>query len=555
MLRQSAGLALLAVAALLTSGCTASPDPSPTSTGGESARHPIQVVDGGFVDFRTGQPFAVRGTNYFTIVSAGGRLQDHFFSPTVFDAATVEADFRALSERGYTTVRLFMDSCSVGPDCISRVGVDGLNRAYLESIAETMRIAKRTGVFLLLTSNDLPDGGEYTGIAYRSDPSEFEGYRNSVFLTAAGAEAAAAYWDDLLTGLAALGAPFESVLAWSIVNEMWVFKEQPPLTLRSGILRGADGGSYDMADAGQRRGLVLAGFSHYLDSVAAVIRSHDPDGLVTSGFFAPQFPNPTSTGGDWYVDTAPLLGTVDLDFFDFHAYPGGDITLAKLAENFGMTATPGVPVVMGEAGAFLHDFRTVESAALALQQWVAQSCEAGFDGWLHWGYLRAPVAIGDATWGLVDDGGYLLDVLAPANWPDPCTPTLADPNLARSGTATASNSLPDEPPAAAIDGDPGTQWGSGGDGPQWFEVHFPASTVGRVRLNVAQYPAGRTVHDVAVRSATGGWTTVGVADGVTADGDLVDVSFAPVENVVAVRVTTTVSPSWVSWRAVEVLAE
>jgi hypothetical protein len=62
------------------------------------------------------------------------------------------------------------------------------------------------------------------------------------------------------------------------------------------------------------------------------------------------------------------------------------------------------------------------------------------------------------------------------------------------------------------------------------------------------------VHEVAVQTTSGEWLTVGVADGVTDDGDLVEVSFAPVENVVAVRVTTTVSPSWVAWRAVEVLA-
>lgn len=556
MLREGAAIALLTVAALLTSACIPDPAPAPTpgSAGSTPAKHPIDIVDGGFVDARTGQPFPVRGTNYFTIVSAGDRLQDRFFSPTVFDAAAVEADFRALAENGYTTVRLFIDSCSVGPECISQLGTDGLSARYLESIAETMRIALDTGLFLLLTSNDLPDGGGYTEIAYRNDPAVFAGYRNSVFLTPAGAGAAVAYWDDLLTGLEELGAPFEAVLAWSIVNEMWVFKEQPPLNLRSGIVRGADGGSYDMADAADRRGLVRAGFAHYIDSVAAMIRSRDPDALVTSGFFAPQFPNPTSTGGDWYVDTAPLMGSVDLDFFDFHAYPGGDITIAKLAENFGMLAAPHIPVVMGELGAFLHDYSTVESAALALQRWTAESCDVGFDGWLHWGYLRAPVAIGDATWGLVDEDSYLLRALSPTEWPDPCIPTLTDPDRARSGTATASSYLPEEPPSAAIDGEPGTQWGSGGDAPQWLEVQIPASTVGSVRLHVAQYPAGRTVHEVAVRPVGGEWRTVGVADGATDDGDVVTVTFSPVENVVAVRVTTTVSPSWVSWRAVEVLA-
>ena len=54
------------------------------------------------------------------------------------------------------------------------------------------------------------------------------------------------------------------------------------------------------------------------------------------GFFAPQFPNRTTIGGEWYVDTAPLLTTTDLDFFDFHAYPDSDIGIAEIAENFGI---------------------------------------------------------------------------------------------------------------------------------------------------------------------------------------------------------------------------
>src|SRR5690606_38333794 len=121
----------------------------------------------------TGEPFPVRGTNYFNIVPTDGGLEDRFFSPPVFDADRVRENFRELADRGYTTVRLFLDSCSVGPDCISRVGVDGLNPAFLESIGETMRIAHDTGMFLILTSNDLPDGGGYTAIADRVNPQFF----------------------------------------------------------------------------------------------------------------------------------------------------------------------------------------------------------------------------------------------------------------------------------------------------------------------------------------------------------------------------------------------
>ena len=69
------------------------------------------------------------------------------------------------------------------------------------------------------------------------------------------------------------------------------------------VVTGVDGASYDMAVPARKRQLVSVGVAAYIEKVAAVIRRHDPHGLVTMGFFAPKFPNPTAIGGDWYVDT------------------------------------------------------------------------------------------------------------------------------------------------------------------------------------------------------------------------------------------------------------
>lgn len=550
--RRAAPLGVLLLAALFAGCGSTPPTPAPTEAW-EAPEHPIVINDGRFVDTRTGDEFVVRGTNYFTIVRGeDGSLKDRFLSPAVFDGERVRTEFTGLAERGYTTVRLFIDSCNDGPGCIT--DSEGLDPSFLDVIAETMSIARDTGIHLLLTSNDLPEGGGYDEIADRGNSRDFPGYRNTVFLTTNGADAAAKYWDDLLTGLVERRAAFDAVLGWSIVNEQWVFTDQPPLSLASGTVTGSDGVEYDMADPEQKRALVTAGVAHYAETVAEVIRRHDPHGLVTMGFFAPQFPNPTSIGGDWYVDTAPLLHSTSLDFFDFHAYPGSDIGITQIAENFGIIDYADKPVIMGEVGAFVDQFDSAEAAGIALQEWTAESCRVGYSGWLHWGYVRAPAVVGDAAWGLIDDDGYLLDALAPANWPDPCTPSLHDTNLAKSGTATASSELPGEPAMAAVDGDPSTQWGSGQDAPQWISVTLAeASTVGTVRLHVAQYPEGRTVHRVEVSIGGGPWQQVHEFDSVTAGGDVLEADLGALAGVTGVRVTTTSSPSWVSWQEIEIL--
>lgn len=537
------------------------PAPEPRESASSSVRgvapwdppeHVIVVDDGRFMERSTGETFTPRGVNYFLIVSTPeGGLQDRFFSPAHFDRERVAADFARLADAGFNTVRLFLDSCSSGPDCIGNTAGDGLDDEFLDVIAETMALARETGIFLLLTSNDLPDAGGYWPISDRANGEHFPGYRNTQYLTVAGHEATVAYWADLLDGLIARRAAFDAVLGWSILNEQWLFGDQPPLSLVAGSVATA-AGVYDVSDPEQRRSMVVDNLRRFIAAVAATIRERDPTAPVTMGFFAPRFPNPTETGGTWYVDTAPLMEDAELDFLDFHAYPGGDIGFPEIAENFGVTDAK--PVLMGEVGAFVDRYASVEQAGLAVQRWIADSCEAGFDGWLYWGYLRAPAEIGDATWSLTDADGYLLEALSPAEQPEACTPTLEDPNLASGGTVTASNTLVGEPATNAVDGGP-AQWGSGGDAPQWIEVQLrEPSPVGSVELVAAQFPAGRTLHVVEIRRSDGSLVEVHRFDGTTDDGDVLRVDLAePTADAVAVRITTLVSPSWVSWREVIVL--
>ena len=430
----------------------------------EPREHPLRIEGDRFVDRLTGEEFVIRGTNYCLIVETPSGLEDRFFSPEYFDRVRVQDDFTQLVAAGYNTVRLFLDTCSGGSACITNI--TGLNSSYVDVIAEVMRVARMTGMMLLLTSNDLPDGGGYGAIADRDNSSVFGGYRNSFYLTSSGTEAVVAYWGDLMEALGERNAAFDAVLGWSVLNEQWMFTDQPPLSLTSGIVTTATG-TYDMADDGEKAAMVADGVRSYLSAVAAVIKEHHPSALVTSGFFAPQFPHETSIGGTWYVDTASLVADSPLDFFDFHLYLDEDITVEQASENFGITAAK--PVVMREYGVFKSRAPDPASLAWRIQRFVAESCIHGWDGWIYWGFLPAPLEIGDATWALTEGGDRLLIDLSPNAWPDPCSPTLANPNLAAGAVVTASQSLPDEPPSNVVDASP-AQWGASAGPDQWVEI-------------------------------------------------------------------------------------
>jgi len=151
-----------------------------------------------------------------------------------------------------------------------------------------------------------------------------------------------------------------------------------------------------------------------------------------------------------------------------------------------------------------------------------------------------------------------MDLLAPVDHPDPCQEvSIVSPNLAYQMPVRSSSALPDEPAENVVDENAGTQWGAGRDAPQWIEIDLESPrTVTEIRLLVAQWPAGETVHAVRGRSADGPWIEVHVFEGFTSQGDWL--VYAPpelLENIQYLRVETESSPSWVSWAEIQVLGK
>ena len=134
----------------------------------------------------------------------------------------------------------------------------------------------------------------------------------------------------------------------------------------------------------------------------------------------------------------------------------------------------------------------------------------------------------------------------------PSTPT--SDNLAHGKPATTSASLPDQPPSAAVDGDPETIWNAGGLPTQWIEIDFGSVfDLDRLVLLPAQTPDGPTVHQVWGRGDSGDYRLFHEFRGSTADGVALDVS--PVSYWSGIRylkIETTESPSWVAWREIAV---
>ncbi|HRK55340.1 MAG TPA: discoidin domain-containing protein [Cyclobacteriaceae bacterium] len=515
--------------------------------------HAIKVQSVGgkakFWNSTTNTEFLMRGVNYFWLMP--GIVGERFFGVGDFVESRVRNDFIKLKGNGYNTVRIFLDLCNEGPGCIANAS-GGLSSTYLDNIVKTLKIAKEEGVYLILTSNDLPDEGGYWEISDLGTSSQFAGYRNGHYLTAKGVESAQVYWTDLLKGLYDKSAPFDNVLAWSILNEQWYFRTQPPFSLTTGTVTTANGLSYDMSSSADKKKMAVDGMVHYISKVREVMSKYDPNALVTMGFFAPNYPNPIGLGDFRYVETADLLTSANLDFFDFHAYSGDD-DLMPLAENFGMLGFESKPIIMGEFGSFVDRYATLDDAIQAAQSWMAESCNYGFDGWLYWGLYRAS-GVGDATWSFFDEGNELLESMSPNEYPDACDDDLLAPvNVALNKSVTASASISGEEPGKAVDGDNDSQWGAGSAPPQWIEIDLEGDIeISKISLRVGQFPAGTTTHVLEGKSSTGSYVVLKTFTGVTEEADVLIYTPTGPANYRYIKITTTSSPSWVSWKEIEV---
>ncbi|HEU4943392.1 MAG TPA: discoidin domain-containing protein [Gaiellaceae bacterium] len=497
----------------------------------------------------TGTTFVARGANYERLDPGGDTVT---FDVGVYDAASADAALADMAAGGYNTVRVFLHgACTTG--CLGDpAAADDLSSAYVANVTDFLGKARARGIQVVLVAEGVPAGTSYADQVASGTTAEFAG-ENVGYLTAGGVEANASFWAALVARLTAQPALRETILSYELRREAYFRSDQAPLSLSSGTVTPANGRTYDLAIAADRQALMDESLVHWADTVRAAIRAVDPTALVSLGFLWPQAPNAARIGDPRVSRMRAVLDDSQLDFVSPRVPPGLELTLPQYVTNYELPATTAKPVLMAELGAPTASIATVAAAAEALQSWQADSCPAGFDGWLLWTWDTVGERTGEpAMWNGQDGGGLLERALAPNLRPDPCAPT----NLALGKPVSASTAAPEGPAANAVDGLVATLWNSTGPPSGWIEVDLGApSDISLLRLVVAQTPAGRAVHKIYGRATAGGapGTELYELDASTTDGQVVEISPVPAwSGVRYLRVFTVWGPSWPAWREIQV---
>jgi hypothetical protein len=529
------------------------------------SRIAIRTVDGvaEFYQVNSGERFLPIGVNYVDFYLNGrGEYNDSFMATHIYDPDRVRKAFQVLKSHGYNTVRIFFDTCGYGANCIGNAQSPGLNSGYLDNMVDVMHIAGEEGIYILFTANSVPESGGYWEYfdrqVHQEDVREgFSEYNNSDWLHPAGVEFKRRFWHDLMNGMVERDAPFEVMLGWQLTNEYWLFKNYPPLNLDSGLITPANEQTYDLSVPGEKEQMIADSTLFFMEEIVAIIKSYDPEALTTMGFFAPQYPNPTGIGGDWYVDTAPLIDEAAIDFWDMHAYFDTDLNIQQQTENFGIVGYTAKPVLLGETAA---GHALVPSAATALTigaNWLHEACLLGWDGWLYWGFYPWPEDMEGPPWTLLEEDNLLLEALAPNNWPEPCEapPTFAIASVSYQRPVRYSAQLSNEPARGVVDGTP-LIWNSGDYPPQWVEVTLDEGVpVQQVSVITAMWPASQVRFQVSAQLADGKQVVIAHYDRYTAINTLSKFELPQaLEDVTAVRVTILQGEAWAALRDMDVIS-
>jgi hypothetical protein len=368
----------------------------------------------------TGAKFVPRGSNYIRLGpqrNASGETQFYHstFNVGRYDSGRAEAALSRMATGGYNVVRVFVSEICVD-ECAGDPRTGSLRTAYIANLVDFLRRAKNHGVFVLLTNDWLPPNTTYVSVLAGVRREWFDDV-NGLFLSPQGIVAQRHLWTDLVTALLRQNAPMDAIFAFELWNEANVLADKAPFSLTAGRVTAANGLTYDMASASDRRRIIDDGFVFLIDQVRASIREVAPTALVTMGFFHDTEPNPARRGDNRLVRTRAVIERSSADFVDIHPYADDELTFPQFMQNYGIDGPVAKPIVIGEFGGAKRNLFSASQAAEALVSWQQQSCAYGIDGWLLWTWDTDEQP---DLWNALSGGGVIEQALAPRSRPDPC---------------------------------------------------------------------------------------------------------------------------------------
>jgi hypothetical protein len=374
---------------------------------------------------RNGVFFPV-GVNYFHLSHTPYPSFDTF-DQKEFEESKIDAAFATIHNNGFNYVRLYL--AGYEPDRGFEGIPNRIGRAYLQNIAQTLSLAEKHHLYVVLTgrfkdrgipSNYLPQRGAVSGISGA----------NRLLLAPSYSAGIAAFYHDLLRGLEDInGNILSCVLYFDLYSELQFDGNSAPLSSEHGTFRFGQK-DYRLDDQVDRQALINTASDRWLRQVITEVKATAPNLHVTASIFPNAifgrrgfdgaWPNPRSR--EYTVDPYPIdprvLAETGADLLDIHLYvhPPHGLTPSMHDDLYRVMGSSGVfpssrrkiPIVVGELGALKSLYASPDDAIPELTATLTGLCKFGISGWAFWMW-DGP----GPTWSLTAERGVLIHALSP----------------------------------------------------------------------------------------------------------------------------------------------
>ena len=359
----------------------------------------VGIRKGQFITLETGNGFTPKGCNFIRLRhKTPGTIAHSTFDDQYYNGSRMESMLRDLAVHGFNTVRVFIDPVSPAVGLFETRETTRLSPVYMANVLDLLQRARDHGVYVIFVFSMW--GPNNTWLHRGPAKATMVSGPNELYFRAGAAETRAALLSEFVKAIKAYDSALLSVvLAYEIQNELCYFVKAEPLSLADGIFRYGDK-TYNLSSEQEIQQLMDDVSVHWCNATVKEVRRIDPQALVSISVFTFRAVGRTGPNRlrkdrttDNRIPARPLaLAESSVSYVDIHLYPHGPNTMQEDLRSIEFDALrrkclrAGKPLLMGEFGAFKHDYPTLKTAVRGVTQHAKEAYDAGFVGFLYWTY-------------------------------------------------------------------------------------------------------------------------------------------------------------------------
>ncbi len=354
---------------------------------------------GHFIYEKTGKIFVPEGYNHTV-----GDIYDNRFAHATFNIGTynskrIDKVLAEMKSLGANTVRVWLWGTDYkGNGIWGGTDAKTLNKEYMENFCDFLRLATKHKIYVVPILDLKPANAKYKAIAIKglkNADKRVTDHNADILLQGFIDARKQAARDTIRFIKAADPNLLNTILGWSLANETCLYSMSAPFNLTNGIIKVANGKSYNMADFDSRQKCADESFLYWANQLTDVIHEEDPNGLVTIGMWTSDAHERQPINGiqvsknpDARFPPRPSVFASPkskIDFLDIHVYPWRNkLLINRDAHELDAIDKSGLPAFVGEYGVFIHQAKDNKDGAEKVLELRKNCYDEGYAGALLW---------------------------------------------------------------------------------------------------------------------------------------------------------------------------